>query len=97
MPVARSVIDRARGLIGRPADRAMIFIPRCSSIHTCFLSTSIDVVFVDGDNRIVAIEASTPPWRVRIGPRGTRSVLELPAGAAARAGLALADTIVVGS
>jgi uncharacterized membrane protein (UPF0127 family) len=93
--VARSLIDRTRGLIGFPADRLAIFIPNCGSIHTCFVKASIDVVFVDGDNRIVAIEANVRPWRVRIGPRATKSVLELPAGGAARAGLALGETIVV--
>ncbi len=95
MPVARSFADRARGLIGRPAESFAVFIPACRSIHTCFVRAPIDVIFVDRDNGVVAIEPDVPPWRVRIGPRSAQSVLELPAGEAARAALSLGDTILV--
>lgn len=94
VPVARSVADRARGLIGR-SGRLMIFIPQCASIHTAFVKASIDVIFVDRDNRILSIDPGVRPWRIRIGPRGSKSVLELPDGEAARAGLKVGDTIEV--
>jgi uncharacterized membrane protein (UPF0127 family) len=95
VPVARSVADRARGLIGRTG-RLMIFIPQCGSIHTAFVKAAIDVIFVDRENRILSIDAGVRPWRVRIGPRGSKSVLELPDGEAAKSGLHVGDTIEVG-
>ncbi len=92
VPVARSVADRARGLIGRSGP-LMIFIPQCGSIHTAFVRANIDLIFVDRDNRILSVESGVRPWRIRIGPRGAKSALELPEGEAARSNLKVGDTI----
>ena len=47
--VARSFLQRARGLLGRAplaADEALLIRP-CSSIHTFGMRFAIDVVFID--------------------------------------------------
>jgi uncharacterized membrane protein (UPF0127 family) len=60
--------------------QAFLWIPRCSSIHTCFMRGAIDVVFLDGEQRILDVASAVAPWRLRFGPRGTKSVLEVPSG-----------------
>jgi uncharacterized protein len=92
--VAHSFLDRLVGLIGeRSPDRLFLLIPRCSSIHTAFMSASIDVVFLDEGAGVLAIVEDARPWRVFAGPRGTQSVLELPAGQARVIGLAAGDVV----
>lgn len=80
--VAETVAARVRGLLGRkelPAGEGLLIRP-CMSIHTFFMKFPIDAVFLDGDNRIVALHRALPPNRMtRIYPKA-RSVLELPAG-----------------
>lgn len=73
--------ERARGMIGRSFERidAMIF-PDCRSIHTFFMSQSLDLLFVDAARRVVGMKASVPPWRMVWGPREARTVIELPPG-----------------
>jgi uncharacterized membrane protein (UPF0127 family) len=47
---------------------------------------AIDAVFIDRENRIVKVAAELRPWRMAA-CRGSRAVLELPAGEAARRGM----------
>jgi uncharacterized membrane protein (UPF0127 family) len=53
----------------------------------------IDVVFLDGERRIVAVRRALKPWRFAAA-KGARSVLELPAGECERLGLAEGDALV---
>ncbi len=63
-----------------------LLIPRTSSVHTHFMRFPIDVVFLDGEGRVAKIVRGLRPWRFA-GARGTRDVLELPAGHSDRLGL----------
>jgi uncharacterized membrane protein (UPF0127 family) len=54
----------------------------------------IDAVFVDRDLVVVDVAADVRPWRAA-GRRGSRAVLELPAGEAARRGIRPGDALVV--
>lgn len=85
MEVARALWARLRGLLGRAGwgDRDGLLIDPCSSVHTLFLRFAIDVVFLDRDDRIVAIERLAPNRLGRIHPRARRA-LELPRGTADR-------------
>jgi uncharacterized protein len=87
--VADSFATRALGLlVGAPLGAAeALLIEPCSSIHTFGMRYPIDVVFLDGDARIVLVCPNVPAGRVRLKP-GARAALELRAGAAARLGLA---------
>ena len=79
---------RMRGLLGRAGlepDQGLL-IPKTSSIHMFFMRFPIDAVFLDRDLRVRKIVAGLAPWRVAFAP-GARIVVELPAGAAARAGI----------
>jgi uncharacterized protein len=93
--VARSFFSRLCGLMGRrelPAGHGMLF-PRTRSVHTHFMRFSIDVVFLDADNRIVSVLSGLRPWRTA-SSRCARSVLELRAGESERLGLAVGDALV---
>jgi uncharacterized protein len=90
--VAESFAARLRGLLGHrslPGGEGML-IRRESSVHTFFMRFSIDVVFLDTDERVLRIDANVAPWRLKA-CRGASSVLELAAGKAR--GLSLGDRI----
>jgi uncharacterized membrane protein (UPF0127 family) len=80
--VADRFLQRARGLMGkrRLGDPEGLWIYPCGSVHTCFMRFRIDVVFLDPELRILAQQTQVKPFRMALGPTGTRSVLELPAG-----------------
>lgn len=85
---ACSFVARLRGLIGRAAPSAGqgLWIEPCSAVHTFGVSDSLDLVFVSACMVVQRIEAAVPPRRIRVGP-GSRRVLELRSGEAARIGL----------
>ena len=59
-----------------------------------FMRFAIDAVFLDRDGRVVRVAPDLPPWRFAVVARGARDVIELPAGAAARAGTQVGDELV---
>jgi len=80
--VATSLMARMRGLMGRsslPAGQGLLIQP-CKGIHTFFMRFSIDAVFLDRDNRVVAFFQSLAPNRMTPVYGKAKSVLELPAG-----------------
>jgi uncharacterized membrane protein (UPF0127 family) len=86
--LAETMFARLRGLLGRSglsSGEGMLLRP-AASIHTAFMRFPIDAVFLDRENRVVKVAAELAPWRVAA-CRGSRTVLELPAGEAARQGL----------
>ncbi len=79
---------RMRGLLGRsglPQDEGMLF-RHTGSVHTMFMRFPIDVVFLDGDLRVLSVRAGVPPWKA-VKQRGARVTVELAAGEAARVGV----------
>jgi uncharacterized membrane protein (UPF0127 family) len=98
VPVATRFRERAWGLIGRTRNEELfLLIPNCASIHTFAMRKAIDVVFLDEENRVVAIHPSIVPWRVCIGPRSARATLELPGGHAAQLGMSIHDIVIFGA
>lgn len=95
VPVARSFWRRLVGL-SWIADRTRLrlFIPRCSIIHTAFMRSAIDVVFVDVDGTVLSVVSGARSWRVHAGPSGTRAVLELPPGEASERGMKRGDVVI---
>lgn len=94
--VAETPWTRLRGLIGRRglAPGHGVLLRPAGSVHTCLMRFPIDVVFLDGDLRVLRVAPAVPPWRVR-GRRGARAVLELAAGEARRAGIGAGDRLDV--
>ena len=86
---ARSFWLRMKGLLGRaelPAGEGVLLEP-ASSIHMLFMRFPIDAVFLDRELRVKKVVENLQPWRVAA-CRGARSVLEMAAGQASRAGVA---------
>ena len=54
----------------------------------------IDVVFLDGDDRVLEVVPHLAPWRAA-GVKGARSVLELAAGEADARGISVGSTLTL--
>ena len=96
--LAETALTRMKGLLGRrylPNGEGILLKP-ASSVHMAFMRFPIDAVFLDRELRVVKIAADLKPWRAA-GARGSKSVLEIPAGEAARRGLSVGDRLVAGS
>jgi uncharacterized protein len=95
--VARTPLRRMKGLLGRRAlsrEEGLLLQP-AGSVHTWFMRFPIDVVFLDRELRVLRVVEALRPWRVAAA-RGAKAVLELPAGAAARARLREGDVLSTG-
>jgi len=92
--VADRAHRRMRGLLGRRRlnpGQGMVLRP-AFAIHTHFMHFPIDVVFLDSDQVVIAIERSLRPWRTA-SCRGAREVVELAAGECDRRGLEVGDRV----
>jgi uncharacterized membrane protein (UPF0127 family) len=87
-------------------DRLAGFIPRdcidpddglwfrdCWAIHTLCMRAPIDVIFLDGEGRVVRAQRSVQSQRPVIACFGARSVVELGAGALAGRDLLVGDAL----
>ena len=86
--LADSFLARARGLLGR-SDLALgegLVIRPCNAVHTLGMAFPIDVVHLDADSRVLRVVADLRPWRFGPLVRGSRVVVELPAGTALATG-----------
>ena len=95
--VADNTWTRMKGLIGaKPLQEGegLLIIP-CSSIHTHFMSFPIDVLYVNTDLQVVAIDENMAPWRFGRLRRGVRFVIELPAGTASATGTEVGDQLQI--
>ncbi|TML73073.1 MAG: DUF192 domain-containing protein [Actinobacteria bacterium] len=86
--VPKSSLARMRGLLGRSGlePGGGMLIDAAPSVMTFFMRFPIDVVFLDRDRKVVGVRHGLRPWRVA-GARHAVAALELPAGAAAAAGV----------
>ncbi len=90
---ARSFMARLRGLMFRshlPAGSGLVIEPN-NNVHTFWMRFAIDVVFVDGADRVVGLVPAMPPNRPYAGARRARRTIELPAGTIAASGTHLGD------
>jgi uncharacterized membrane protein (UPF0127 family) len=94
--LAERALPRMRGLLGRDGlepGGGMLINPS-PSVHMFFMRFPIDVVFVDRELRVLKVVPELRPWRTA-GARKASAALELPAGAAAAAGVAPGDQLVL--
>lgn len=91
---AHGFLSRLLGLMfRRDLSAVRLWLPRCSSVHTFFMTGPIDLVFLDRDRSVVRIVAGAKPWRFFFGGRRVDSVLELSAGEARDRGFSPGDRI----
>lgn len=86
-PVAAGFRTRLVGLSRRSrADAGPgLLIPRCSCVHTFGMRFELDLFFLDGAGRTIAVQRRVPPRRI-VRCRGASAVLEIPAGAGGEIG-----------
>ena len=88
--------SRRTGLLSRSglAKGEGLWIVPCEAIHTFFMRFDIDVLFLDGQKRVVKVVSRLRPWRIAGAWRG-RSVVELPAGTIQATGTTPGDQLEV--
>ena len=94
---AESLFARLKGLLGRsalPRGQALWLRP-CNGIHTFGMCFPIDVVILDGEQRVLDAVHDLPPNRVTKIYRRAASVLELPAGTLAGMPLEIGERVVI--
>lgn len=79
VPVAKAGLSRLLGLAFLPRERAGagLLIPGCRSVHTFGMRFDLDVLFLDGEGRVLEIRRSVSAHRCIHCPAAD-SVLELP-------------------
>ncbi len=95
--VADNIWSRFWGLMGRRslAESAGLLLRPSSSVHTAFMRFPIDVVFLDRSLRVVKVVPEMKLFRVAMASGSAHSVLELNAGAAARAQVEAGDQLAL--
>jgi hypothetical protein len=79
VPVAVGIRARLLGLSGldlRSAGPGLL-IPRCSSVHTFGMRFRLDVLFLDGEGKVLSARLGVGRRRIASHP-GAEAVLELP-------------------
>jgi uncharacterized membrane protein (UPF0127 family) len=89
--------SRLRGLIGTPSLKPGegLWITPCNGIHMWFMSCALDIVYLDRNLAVLALDPDMAPWRTGRFVKGGRSVLELPAGTIASTGTSVGDRIAL--
>ncbi|AIF68999.1 hypothetical protein PAP_02895 [Palaeococcus pacificus DY20341] len=96
--LADSFFKRFRGLMLKPKiNYALVFILPAetrlnSSIHMFFMLQSIDVIFLDGDKRVVDVKRAKP-WRIYVPKKAAKYVIETPNGVAGYLSIEIGDKI----
>jgi uncharacterized membrane protein (UPF0127 family) len=92
---AESFFSRLFGLTVRRKLKAGegFYIEYCRSIHTFWMRYSIDAVFLDRNNKIIAVYNNIGPFRVTQIIKNSFSVLEMCSGSIDRASLSIGDVI----
>jgi uncharacterized protein len=93
---AYSFLGRLRGLMltSSLSEGSGLHIRPCRGVHSFFMKYSIDVLHLDEASQIVGIEQCLKPGKLGETFRGTRSVVELPAGTLEQAGVRIGQTVV---
>jgi uncharacterized membrane protein (UPF0127 family) len=78
----RSPFGRMVGLLtrGTVAPDEGIWIAGCPAVHTIGMRATIDLIFLDGEDRVVGTAPRARPNRPFYSCRGAKSVVELGAG-----------------
>lgn len=92
---ARTFLERARGLLGRRslAEGDGLWISPCSCVHTLGMSFPIDVLFLDGNGRVLGLYSNLQRTRITRFFSKAAGALELPAGTIQRTDTARGDLV----
>ena len=94
LEIAHDGAARRKGLLGRDGLEGALLIDRCRWVHTVGMRFALDVAYVDRDGAVLKTVRMTP-HRVGLPMLKARKVVEAEAGAFARWGLHVGDTVEV--
>lgn len=86
---------RLRGLIGvreLPEGHGVVIEP-CHGVHCMFMSIPIDVIYVDKQHQVVALDRAMQPWAIGKIHRNSRYVIEAPVGTIDRSKTEVGDQV----
>lgn len=93
---AETLGTRLRGLIGTQLrENAALVISPCLAIHTWFMRHAIDILFLDGEGRVVHLVEGMRPYRISPLVFRATMVVETPAGRVAASGTRLGDRLEI--
>ena len=80
--IATRMLDRMRGLLGRASlpEGTGMFLKPCGSIHTVGMQFSLDVIFLDRQQRIVRTAQRLHPNWFALGGHSAHAVVECATG-----------------
>jgi uncharacterized protein len=86
--LAYSFSKRLKGLMFTKelSYESALHIKPCRSVHTYFMNYAIDVVYLNREMQIVAIDECLPPKRIGKLYKHAESVVELPSGTVTKTG-----------
>lgn len=90
---ANTFKKRFWGLMGKKEGVYGLLLPRCNFIHTMFMRYDLDALFLDRNNRILAMKRCIKPFSIVPPVRGAVKVLEFPSSLHALAFLAVGTQI----
>ena len=92
--LGNSFFTRFFGLMGQTLSQgdSMLLTP-CTQVHSCFMRSCIDVIYLDKQNTVIAIDLNMKPFAMGSFVKGCHSVLELFAGDAGRYGIGINTTL----
>lgn len=88
---------RLRGLIGvraLPQGDGLVIDP-CRGVHCMFMSIPIDVLYVDKQHKVVALDRAMKPWAIGKIYRKSQYVIETPVGTIDRSRTQIGDQLAL--
>lgn len=94
---ADTFLRRFRGLMLTRAlpEGAGLHLDPCRAVHSFLMKYPIDVLHLDAEHRIVGMERELKPGNIGAVFRGTRSIVELPAGTLEQAKVRVGQTAML--
>lgn len=80
--LADTPLKRITGLLGKTGlkeKEALVILP-CKQVHTFFMRFSIDILFLDKENKVISALSNFKPYRITPLYFSALSAIELPAG-----------------
>lgn len=76
--IANNFKKRFLGLMGKKEGVYGLLLQPCNSIHTFFMRYPLDALFLDKNNKIIAIKRLLKPFSIVPSVKGAVKVLEFP-------------------
>ncbi len=79
--VASSFYQRLKGFLGEKPQKgdALLIVP-CKQVHTFFMKTSLDILYLGKDGKVLAYYQKVPPGKILPYSHRTHMVLEMGVG-----------------